>query len=73
MRLTINMDEQLYAVAKSLARAEDLSISAAVNKLLQRAIEREPVRPRRSRRGFPVVRGNKPFGPEDVARLEDPS
>lgn len=72
MRLTVNLDDELYAVARSLARAEDISISEAINRLLRRALE-PPERKvlRTSRRGFPILRGTRPFGPEDVADLED--
>ena len=38
MRLTINLEPDLYAVAVSLAKAEDCSISAAVNRLLRRSL-----------------------------------
>ena len=41
MRLTINLEPDLYAVAVSLAKAEDCSISAAVNQLVRRR-ERGP-------------------------------
>ena len=38
-RLTVSLEEDLYSVAKAMAKAEDCSISAAVNKLLRKAIE----------------------------------
>ena len=40
VRLTVNLDPDLYAVAVSLAKAEDCSISTAVNRLLRRAAGR---------------------------------
>ncbi len=38
MRLTIRLDPDVHAMAQSLAKAEDCSISAAVNQLLHRAL-----------------------------------
>ena len=38
MRLTVNLEPDLYALAKSLAKAEDCNISAAVNRLLRRSL-----------------------------------
>lgn len=70
MRLTINLRDDLYAVARSLARAESISISEAVNRLVQRALVEQPRGPRRSRSGLPVVRGSRPFGPDEVERIE---
>jgi hypothetical protein len=71
MRLTVNLDDEVYAVARSLARAEDISIGEAINRLIRKGLER-PVRLRRSRRGFPIMQGRHPFGADDVAKLEDP-
>lgn len=70
MRLTVNLESDLYSVAKALSKAEDISISEAVNRLLRRALE--PRRPaiKKSRTGFPVVKGSRPLGPEDVARID---
>jgi hypothetical protein len=73
MRLTINLRDDLYAVAASLAQAESISISEAVNRLLQRALAEPRAASRKSKNGFPVVRGRKPIGPDDVARVESES
>ncbi|OGQ11657.1 MAG: hypothetical protein A2138_09265 [Deltaproteobacteria bacterium RBG_16_71_12] len=70
MRLTVNLRDDLYAVARSMARAESISISEAVNRLLQRALAEPRAAPRRSKNGLPVVRGRAPFGPDDVLRIE---
>ena len=71
VRLTINLDEELYAVARSLARAEDCSISLAVNKLLRRGLEtREPAPVRRRRGALPVVRCPKRFTSDAVYALD---
>lgn len=70
MRLSVNLDEDLYNAARTLARAEDISISEAINRLLRRALE-QPATLQKSRRGFPVLRGSRPFGPDEVAASED--
>ena len=72
MRLTVNLEPDLYALAESLARAEDCSISAAVNRLLRRSLAdgTDPgTRPRR-RNNFLVSRGREPVTAETVARTE---
>src|ERR1019366_8659460 len=38
MRLTVNLEADLYALARSLAREEDCTVSAAVNRLLRRSL-----------------------------------
>lgn len=73
MRLTVNLDTDLYALAVSLAKAEDCSISAAVNRLLRRSLPgasaHGPTRKRRN--GFLISRGYEPITADDVARIED--
>ena len=75
MRLTVNLDSDLYALAKSLAKAEDCTISAAVNRLLSRAFlkgshgsggARRPAK----RNGFVVSRGKKPITADTVRQAE---
>lgn len=76
MRLTINLEPELYAVAVSLAKAEDCSISAAVNRLVRRALP--GVEPRGARiaarmerrNGLLVSRGSEVITPEMVQRVE---
>jgi hypothetical protein len=70
MRLTINLDEDLYAVAKSLAQTQDSSISAAVNRLLRQGLERPVALRRRAKTGLPIVRCDKKFTSEDVAAID---
>jgi hypothetical protein len=76
MRLTLNLEPDLYAVAKSLAKAEDCSISAAVNRLLRRSLLEVKEQPARSsrrpakRNGFVISRGKEPITPDMVRRLE---
>lgn len=76
MRLTINLDDDLYAVAKSLAQTRDVSISVAVNTLLRRAIEPGRIEPipapiAADAGGWPVVRGKRVVTAEDVKALDD--
>jgi len=76
MRLTINLEPELYAVAVSLAKAEDCSISAAVNRLVRRALpgaepHRAGIAARMERRnGLLVSRGSEVITPEMVQRVE---
>lgn len=70
MRLTINIDDDLYSVAKSLATAKDHSISQAVNELIRRGLAPQNSAPRRKRNGLPVVRCEKTFTSEDVYEQE---
>jgi Arc/MetJ family transcription regulator len=70
MRLTINLDEDLYAVAKSLARTEDSTVSAAVNKLLRRALLPSSKQVRRVKNALPAVACDKRFTSENVYELD---
>ena len=69
MRLTVNLDDDLYGVARSLSRAEDISISEALNRLLRRALQ-PPARPRRDKSGLPTSASKRTFGPDDVADVD---
>ena len=73
MRLTINLDEDLHRMAKSLAISEDCSISAAVNQLLRRTMAPEVQHNARchSKNGLPVVKCKRPVTDEDVYRAEE--
>jgi hypothetical protein len=70
MRLSINLEDDLYAAARSLAVEENCSISAAVNKLLRRSFEATPPPSGRGKRKFPTIKGSKPFRSEDVYKIE---
>lgn len=75
MRLTVNLEDDLYAAAKSLAQAKDVSISVAINQLLRRAVypplEPIPVPLVSDAGGWPTVAGRKLVTPEDVKALDD--
>ena len=76
MRLTVNLEPELYIVAKSLAKAEDCTISAAVNRLLRRSLPgktrenaRHSIRPAKRNR-FVISRGRQPVTPDTVRQIE---
>lgn len=77
MRLTINLEPDLYSVAVSLARAEDCSISAAVNQLLRRALPgassapERPIHGMERRNGLLVCDGREVVTAETVQQIED--
>jgi hypothetical protein len=70
MRLTVSLDDDLYALAKAVAKANDCSLSAAVNRLLRRAIEPRGITSGRGSSDLPVVRCKSRFTSDDVDRLE---
>jgi hypothetical protein len=70
MRLTVNLDDELYGVARSLARAEDISISEALNRLLRRALQPAPRGRAKDKTGLPSSPSKRPFGPDEVADVE---
>jgi hypothetical protein len=75
VRLTVNLEPELYAAAKSLAKAEQCSISSAVNRMLRRSLRarREPTRGAlrlAKRNGFVISRGKQPVATEMVRRSE---
>jgi hypothetical protein len=76
MRLTVNLESEMYALAKSLAREEGCSISVAVNRLLRQSVtggtkrSAGPASRKIKRSGFVVSRGAKPITAETVRRAE---
>ena len=70
MRLTVNLDDDLYGVARSLARAEDISISEAFNRLLRRALAPSPASRTKDKTGLPSSPSKRRFGPDEVADSE---
>lgn len=77
MRLTINLEPELYAVAVSLAKAEDCSISAAVNRLVRRALPGAEPREggvasgMKRRNGLLVCRAKEVITAETIQKIED--
>lgn len=76
MRLTINLEPDLYGVAVSLAKAEECSISAAVNRLVRRSLPEtvdgfeQPARRMERRNGLPVCEGREVVTAETVRSIE---
>lgn len=75
MRLTVNLDDDLYAIARSLAQAEGCTVSAAVNRLIRRSFEdagahRSAKSRDVKRNGVLVSRGRVPITADTVRRIE---
>jgi len=75
MRTTVTIDDDLMAVARSLAREKSESLGSAISELVRRGLNATP-RVRRSARssGFPVFsvpKGACPITLEDVRKAED--
>ena len=71
MRLTINLEADLYAAAVALAKAEDCSISAAVNRLVRRALRGTEPRGGERRNGLLVCDGRQVVRAETIQSIED--
>jgi hypothetical protein len=73
MRLSIRIDDDVYAVALTLARSEHISLGKAVNELARRGFQRsasKPVSRKRHATDFPVSAGKRLITSEDVQRIE---
>jgi hypothetical protein len=72
MRLTINLDDDVYRMARAYAAAEDCSLSAAVNRLLRRLMQAAPAAARGEHERFPVsrCREERSITAEEVRRLD---
>lgn len=75
MRFTISLEDDLYRVAKSLAKAEDTSMSKAINLLIRKGLEtaRPPAPEESGGKGtstFPVSRNCRRMSEEEVYDLE---
>jgi len=77
MRLTVNLESDLYALAKSLAKAKNCSISVAVNRLLRRSLSgaargatKTSLRTAK-RNGFVISRGKRPVTADTVRQIEE--
>lgn len=73
MRLSINLDEENYRLARSLAREEGISISKAVNLLFKRLLAREQKvstgTGSKTRSGFTAIAGKQVVTSQDVAEF----
>ena len=73
MRLSIRLDDDVYAVALALARSEHISLGKAINELARRGLNRPASKPssRKHRTtNFPVSAGKRLITNEDVYRIE---
>ncbi len=75
MRTTLNIDDDLLAAAKTLAKGQSESIGKALSELARRGLNATP-RLRKAPRGrqfpvFAVSREARPITLEDVHRAED--
>jgi hypothetical protein len=72
VRLTVNLEEGVYRMAKAYAASEDCSISRAINRLLRRLMEPASPALTRRRERFPVssCRESRTITAEDVYRLD---
>jgi hypothetical protein len=71
MRTTLDIDDQLLAIARVRAREKGISLGAAVSEIMRRGLE---VRRTRTKRGFPVFEappGTPMITDEMVARYRD--
>jgi len=77
MRLTINLDQENYLVAKSMAKEAECSIGKVVNELLRKALEPSLIPIGRGMHldedGLPIVKGRKAITSDDVYRIESES
>ena len=70
MRMTVNLDEDLYLIAKSLSKEQDITISKAVNLLLRRSLGPVPT-PVETSLELPIVKGRKPIISENIYQAEE--
>ncbi|MDL5051050.1 hypothetical protein QQ054_34175 [Oscillatoria amoena NRMC-F 0135] len=78
MRLTVNLDQQAYGLAKNIAREKDCSLSEVINGLIKKSCLQNPMEDKQENlrhplSGFPVSAGDRIITSEDVrhAQLED--
>jgi hypothetical protein len=74
MRTTLIIDDDMLAVAKSLADARSVTVGKALSDLARKGLASAPPLDRNPISGFPVFRvpaNAKPITLEDVKRLED--
>jgi hypothetical protein len=73
MRTTVDLPDDLHAIASAIAHDRHQSLSRTIADLVRQALEVE--RPAKieinPQTGFPIVRVGRPITTEDVRRLED--
>jgi hypothetical protein len=71
MRIAINLEEDLYRIAKAYAKETDTSISATVNRFLRRSMTSpQPPAATDASTGVPTVRGRKIVTSEEVYGID---
>ena len=74
MRVTISLEQDLLRQAKAVARADATSLSAAISRLLRKALASDSSvgsSLKMNRRGVPVVECDVAFSSSDVAALDE--
>ena len=75
MRTTVDLPDDLHAIATAIARDRHQSLSRTIVELLRKALERESPENVELEidelTGFPIIRIGRPVTTEDVLRLED--
>ena len=74
MRTTLVIDDDLYAAAKSVAMAREVSIGKALSDMARRGVQATQRAEDNASDGLPVFRlpaGAPPLTLEDVKKLED--
>jgi hypothetical protein len=71
MRTTIDLPDDLHALARQLAHDGNRSMSDVVAELMRVGLHQEVPAPGTSRRGMPVVSVGRSVTAEDVRTLDD--
>ncbi len=72
MRTTVDLPDDLHALARQLAHETGRSMSEVLVTLVRAGLGEPAERPRRaSRRGMPVVHVGRPVTADDVRSLDD--
>ncbi|WP_024905762.1 hypothetical protein [Robbsia andropogonis] len=70
MRITLNIDDDVLAIARSRAEREHISIGSAISQLARAALQ-PAAQPAAIRNGLPVLPGARPVTTELVQQLLD--
>jgi len=71
MRTTINLPDELHALALHLARDEDRSMGEVIADLIRRGLQRTEGTMTSTARGLPQLSVGRPITAEDVRSLGD--